>query len=387
MSRIYMDYNATTPLAKEVVEAMQESISTFGNPASAHQEGQAAEAILSESREIIARSLSCFPEEVVFTSGGTESNMMVLNLLDQNEGFLPSKFITTPIEHSSIMEGVTELIKRDIEVQFVRVDSLGNIDYDHLRSLVDSESLVSIILANNEVGTVQDGTEIANIVKEKGGLLHFDATQYFGKFPLSLATIKADYVTVAAHKIYGPRGIGALFVRKGAPFMPLFVGGGQEDERRAGTANQWLASGFATAVTLRESAMEREEQRLREYKEYLVTQLSAIDGVSFNGRVDLLSIAGTLNFTVSDIENEMLLLYLDMGGIAVSTGSACASRSFKPSHVLTALGRAEHEAYRTIRISMGYHTTKEEVQTVALEIEKIILKIRKRRSSVSLPTA
>lgn len=380
MNEIYLDYNATTPLHPVVKEKMINNMDIFGNPASAHSFGQQAEMTATESREIIANFIGADPEELIFTSGGTESNNTILFqlLAEKLAGKEPRKLICSSIEHSSILEYSSFLKRNGIEVIYLPVDTKGFISLQKLREVITANSLVSIIYGNNEIGTVQDIETISEIVKSAKAELHVDATQAIGKIALNLSRVEIHYLTATAHKIYGPRGIGLLYRRKFTRFFPMIIGGGQQDEQRAGTENHQLMAGFAAAIAERKKEMDAETEKLRELKAFFIEELSTkLPFVRFNGPTDENSLAGTVNITLPGVENEMLLLYLDMAGIAISTGSACSSRSFKASHVLHSIGLSELEAFQTIRISMGRETTKEQIVKLISEIITIVGRLKK----------
>lgn len=377
MKPIYLDYNATTPIAQEVKEEIIKNLDIFGNPSSSHSYGQIASGILERSRDIIAHFIDANSEEILFTSCGTEGNNTILNLSKMDK--FSGRVITTEIEHASISESLRILSKSDIEVIKLSVNSLGFIDLDELRDIVKEDDLVSIIFANNEIGTIQDVDKISKIVKSSGAYLHLDATQALGKIPISVKELNVDYLTASAHKIYGPKGIGFMYVKKRVPFTSYIVGGEQEFEKRAGTQNPLLASAFAKAIELRKITMIDEQERLFKIKFNTIKSLSEIEGLTFNGALDKNGLAGTINFTLTDIENDLLLLYLDMANISVSTGSACSSTTFKASSVLKAIGLNEADAFRTIRISMGAYTTKEQMERVVDEIKSIVKRVRDRR--------
>ncbi len=379
MTSIYLDYNATTPLHPRVAEKLQEIAPHFANPASAHSFGQEAEQLLTESKETIAAFLGATPEELIFTSGGTESNNTVLYQLisEKLEGKTPRKLICTSIEHSSILEYSTYLKNCGIEVEYLSVDSQGFVNIDELKEKITKESLVSIIYANNEIGTIQDIETIGSIVKEAGAELHVDATQAVGKIDINLKTLNVTYLTAAAHKIYGPRGVGLLYKREFTKFRPFIRGGGQQEELRSGTENQQLIAGFAEAVIQRKTEMSDERVRISNLRQILIDSLKEkIPSIFFNGPLNDNALAGTLNITIPGIQNEMLLLYLDIAGIAISTGSACSSRSFKASQVLQSIGRSELEAFQSIRVSMGRETTEEHVEKFVTELLTIYTRLR-----------
>lgn len=380
MTDIYLDYNATTPLHPVVKDTMIKNMDIFGNPASAHSFGQKAEMIATESKEIIADFIGADPEDLIFTSGGTESNNTVLYQLlsEKLTDKEPRKFICSSIEHSSILEYSSLLKKSDIEVIYLPVDENGFVSLDKLREVITPNSLVSIIYGNNEIGTIQDIARISDIVKSAKAELHVDATQAVGKIPIDLSSLNIHYLTASAHKIYGPRGIGLLYKKKFTRFSPLIIGGGQQEEQRAGTENHQLMAGFAMAISQRKIEMDEENLKLRALKELFKTEISdKLPFVRFNGASDENSLPGTINMTLPGVENEMLLLYLDMAGIAISTGSACSSRTFKASHVLHSIGLSELEAFQTIRISMGRETSEENVMKLIEEMTTIVGRLKK----------
>jgi len=375
--RIYLDYNAATPIDKEVLAKMTAEIDNFANPASSHLSGQNAANLLENSREIIGDFLEAKPQEIIFTSGGTESNNSVLTQIFKNKNI--NKILISAIEHPSVSEFEDTVANHSPKIP---VDNLGFVDLDFLEKNCDKNTLVSIIWANNEIGTIQNAAKIAEIVKKNGGLLHFDAVQAFGKIKISAKEIPFDFLSISSHKIYGPRGIGGLFVREGVEFAPFLIGGGQENEQRAGTANQWLACGFAKAVELRKIEMLSEQKTLWALRENLIEKLKTIDGLSFNGAQDFDStLAGTLSITVSDIENEIIALRLDNAGICVSKGSACSSQKVRASSVLTAIGLSNSAAARTIRVSFGKQTTTSEIDLFSGKLNEIVKNIRKSRNS------
>jgi len=380
--RIYLDYNAATPIENEVLKTMFENSDCFANPASAHADGQNAYALLEKSREIIADFLCAKPHEIIFTSGATESNNTVLRQTLCNKNL--KKLIISSIEHPSVDECAEFIKQNGIEVVKIAVDCSGFLDIKKLKEICDKNSLVSIIWANNEIGTIQNVEKIAEIVKQNGALLHFDAVQAFGKIDISLEKINADFLSFSSHKIYGPRGIGALFVRENTTFSPLIIGGGQENEFRCGTANQWLANGFAKAVELRKSVIESEQKYLWNLRKYLINYLeNKVEGISFNGSQEFnKTLCGTLSITIDDIENEIIALRLDNAGISVSKGSACSSKKIRTSGVLTAIGLSQASAARTIRVSFGKFITLEEIEYFCEKLSEIVKNLREMRKNL-----
>lgn len=391
LRKVYMDNNATTPLHPEVKKEMIKAMDAYGNPSSMHQFGREARTMMSEAREEIASFIGSSPEEIIFTGSGSEANNTVLSILAcpsrQCNCFLTGRFnkvITSAIEHPCVMETVKCLSDRDIEVKYLKVDRFGKISIEELeKELNNGPALVSIMTANNEIGTIQDIKKIASLTHQYGGLIHTDAVQAVGKIPIDVNDLGVDFLTLSAHKIYGPKGIGALYVHKNTPFCPLIRGGHQEGGRRAGTENTLGIVAFGKAVQLRKKEMDSEHDRLLLFKEKLRNGLqNNIEHVYFNGHPEE-SLVNTLNVSFPGAEGESILLYLDLAGIAVSTGSACASGSLDPSHVLLATGIPIEYAHGSIRISMGRETTEEDVDYMIEVLPGIIKKIRSM-STVSM---
>jgi len=382
--KIYLDHNATTPLHPEVINVMTESMAIFGNPSSLHSFGRESRHLIEKSREMIASFIGAESDEIFFVGSGSEANNTVLSMLpcdprpcctDLNKN--KNELITTTIEHPCVLEASKCLKKRGKKVTFLNVDSCGKIDMGQLKkALNDKTAMVSIMMANNEIGTIQDIKQMSDIIHTKKILFHTDAVQAVGKIPIDVKDLGVDFLTISAHKIYGPKGIGALYVKKGSIFCPLIVGGHQERGRRAGTENTLGIIGFAKAIELRKIEMEEEEKRLLELKNTLKEKIkNEISDIYFNGhKTDCLP--GTLNVSFDGVEGESILLYLDLQGIAVSTGSACASGSLDPSHVLLATGIPIEKAHGSIRISLGRSTTKEEIERFTVELKNTIKKLR-----------
>jgi cysteine desulfurase len=386
--RIYMDHNATTPLHPEVKKALKESLDLYGNPSSLHAFGRDARARVEEARASVAELIGADPDEIVFSGSGSEANNAVLAVFScpANECTCTRKtgneIITTSIEHPCILETAKCYTHRGLPVKFLEVDRYGKIDLDQLRKAISPNTgLVSVMTANNEIGTLQNIKAIAEITHEKGILFHTDAVQAAGKIPLDVRELDVDFLTLSAHKIYGPKGVGALYVKKGTPFCPLIRGGHQERGRRAGTENTLGIIGFGKAAQMRIAEMEDEEKRLLKLKKSLKKKIEEnVPDVAFNGHpTDCL--ASTLNVSFIGAEGEAILLYLDLEGIAVSTGSACASGSLDPSHVLLATGISAEKAHGSIRISLGRENTEEEVEYVAGVLPGVIRKIRDMSSA------
>ena len=383
--KVYMDYNATTPLHPGVKEEMKKAMDVFGNPSSLHQFGRTAKTMIKEAREAVASFIGSSAEEIIFTGSGSEANNTVLSILvcpatqcDCYKSGRYQRIITTVIEHPCILETAKCLSDRNIEVVFLGVDNYGKIKLEELeKELKKGSALVSIMTANNEIGTIQDIKQISRLVHQYGSLIHTDAIQAVGKIPVDVNDLEVDFLTISGHKLYGPKGIGALYVRKGIPFCPLIRGGHQESGRRAGTENTLGIAGLGKAIKIRAEEMIPEYERLLGFKERLKDGINnKIKNIQFNGHPrDCL--ANTLNVSFPGAEGESILLYLDLSGIAVSTGSACASGSLDPSHVLLAIGIPIESAHGSIRISMGRNTTKEDIEYIIEVLPGIIERIRK----------
>lgn len=382
--KVYMDNNATTPLHPMVKEEMIKAMDIFGNPSSLHQFGRSAKAMLKEAREAVSSFIRSSPEEIIFTGSGSEANTTVLSILacpskqcDCSGVGKYHKIITTVIEHPCILETAECLSDKNVEVKYLGVDHHGKIRFEELeKELKKSPALVSIMTANNEIGTIQDIKKITKLVHQHGSLIHTDAIQAVGKIPVDVRDLEVDFLTLSGHKLYGPKGIGALYVRKGTPFCPLIRGGHQESGRRAGTENTLGIAGLGKAVQMRAEEMLMEHERLLGFKERLKEGLKEkIENIQFNGHPQD-SLANTINVSFPGAEGESILLYLDLAGIAVSTGSACASGSLDPSHVLLAIGIPIEYAHGSIRISMGRNTTKEDIEYLIEVFPGVIKRIR-----------
>lgn len=381
--QVYLDHNSTTPLHPEVVKALTEAMATFGNPSSMHAFGRQAKGMVNEARERVASFIGALPEELIFVGSGSEGNNTVLSILgcaasgcDCDREHKPH-IVTTSIEHPCILETSKCLTGRGSRVTYLGVDEYGKIDLDELRdSITDQTGVVSVMMANNEIGTIQDIAAAARITHEKGALFHTDAVQAFGKIPINVNDLGVDFLTASAHKIYGPKGVGVLYVRRGVQFCPLIHGGHQERGRRAGTENTLGIAGMGKAVEMRAREMADEAVRIASLRKALKAGIEEhIPEVWFNGHPTD-SLQSTLNVSFSGAEGESILLYLDLEGIAVSTGSACASGSLDPSHVLMATGMPVERAHGSIRMSLGRENTMQDVEYVLDKLPGIINRIR-----------
>lgn len=381
--QIYLDNNATTPIHPEVKRALAENFDLFGNPSSMHQFGRQARLKIEQAREQVAEFLDADPESIIFTGGGSESNNTALKIVTCTDAHctrcpaLRKEIVTSTIEHPSVLNTVKTLQGRGMPVVFVDVDKTGKLDIDALEDAISERTaLVSIMMANNEIGTVQDIKRIAEIAHAHGALMHTDAVQAVGKIPVSIRDIEVDFLSFSAHKLYGPKGIGALYVRKGAPYCTLIHGGHQEEGRRAGTLNNLGIIGLGMAVSCAAVEYRETAARLHKLRSRLLEGIeSSIADIHVNGHsTDYLP--GTLNVSFRGAEGEAIMLYLDLDGIAVSTGSACASGSLDPSHVLLATGIDAELAHGSIRFSIGHFNTEEEIDYVIEKLPPIIEKIR-----------
>ncbi len=367
VSVMYMDHNATTPTDPRVVEAMLPYFGErYGNPSSPYELSQWTRRAVEGARETVAASMGCAPREVVFTSGGTESDNIALKGVAFANLERPGHIITTRIEHHAVLHTATYLRDRfGLDVTFVGVDETGRVDPADVEGACRGDTiLVSVMLANNEVGTVQPVREIAALARERGILVHTDAVQAIGKLPVDLGELGVDLLSMSSHKIYGPKGVGFLYVKRGVSFDPLSHGGSHEWSVRAGTENVPGIVGLAKALELAVRGMPEESVRLSDLTSRLEKGiLESIPDVSINGHATE-RLPGTLNVSLHYVEGESVVLALDMEGIAVSTGSACTTDSAEPSHVLSAMGVPPNIAQGSVRFGLGRSTTQADVDRV-----------------------
>lgn len=378
MRRIYLDHNATTPVHPEVLEAMLPYYKDkFGNASSIHGFGKETKVALEESREKVAKLINASPSEIYFTSGGTESD----NLAIKGAAFANRKkgkhIITSKIEHHAILESCKFLEKEGFEVTYLPVDGGGLIDPDDLKKAMRKDTiLVSLMYANNEVGTIEPLEELCKITKENGVYFHTDAVQAMGKVPVDVQKLNVDMLSISAHKIYGPKGVGAIYVRKGTRITPWSHGGSHERSRRAGTENVPGIVGLVKAIEIAYRDMEEQSRYLRNLSESFYKKLTqAIPDVFLNGDLER-RIPNTLNLSFKAVEGESIILSLDLKGVAVSTGSACASGALEPSHVLSAMGIAPEIAQAAIRFSFGRENTMEDVEYLVEILPEIVSRLR-----------
>jgi cysteine desulfurase len=384
--RVYIDYNATTPLKAEVKAAMLEDLEIYGNASSMHASGRLAHGRVEEARAAVARLLGAkSPGELIFTSGGSESNNTVfqtMRILASGPDGRPkdsgrAEIITTSIEHPCVLNSASYLKSLGFTVHFLPVDGYGKIRMDLLKELLGEKTLfVSVMMANNEIGTVQDIAEIAALAKAAGAWVHTDGVQAVGKIPVDLQQLGVDYFTMSAHKIYGPKGIGALYVREGAPLYPLIHGGHQEDGLRAGTYNNMGILGFGKAAEIAREGVESYGREISALRNRLRDGLLAnVPDIRINGHPRD-TLPNTLDVSFPGAEGESILLSLDIMGIEASTGSACASGSLEPSHVLLATGVGPELAHGSIRFSLGWGISREDVDYIVETLPPIIQRLR-----------
>ncbi|MCX6784710.1 MAG: cysteine desulfurase family protein [Candidatus Komeilibacteria bacterium] len=377
---IYLDHAATTYVDPRVIEVMQPYwVEIFGNPSSLYEAGRAAKAAITASRVTVAEILGCDPSEIIFEGSGTESdNHAIIGAAWANKS-RGNHLITSAIEHHAVLESCEFLERQGFEVTYLPVDQDGLVSLTELAKALRPETiLVSVMFANNEIGTIQPIAEIANLVKSKNPqiLVHTDACQAAGYFDLKVDQLGVDLLTLNGSKIYGPKGTGVLYVKKGTALSNLVHGGGQENKRRAGTENVAGIVGLAKALSLIQAERVTEVARLTILRDYLIESLLKLPKVLLNGHLTK-RLPNNVNVSILDVEGESLLLALDELGVAVSTGSACTSGNLEPSHVILALGRQLEAAHGSLRFSLGHCNTKEDLDFVLDKLPPIIEQLRK----------
>ena len=378
MRTVYLDYNATTPLDAQVREAMLPFLGDFfGNPSSIHHVGRKARSFLDDCRDRVSRVWKCKPSEVVFTSGGTESNNLAIC---GSARFLKAKgrhLITSAVEHHAVLHTFEYLVNKEgFELTTLPVDVEGLVNPQDLEDAIRSDTiLVSVMAANNETGAIQPVSELGAICQERGVLFHTDAVQWFGKEPFDgIDKFNADLVSLCGHKFHGPKGVGALFIKSPLLPDPIFFGGGHENERRAGTENMAGIAGLVDAIERFVVKPVFVQPELRPLSERLAV-LAELDGINLAGPLAK-RLANTISFTVSGTDSMTLLAALDMEGICVSSGSACSAGSLNPSHVISAMGRNDDEANSLVRFSLGRESSVEEIDFVLDQFPKVLNRIR-----------
>jgi len=376
MKRIYLDHSATTPVRTEVAAAVAEYMtSQFGNPSSIHSFGREAKEAVEKARKQVACLIKAKPEEIIFTSCGTEGNNMAITGTARACAPKGKHIITSAVEHHAVLDTCKALEKHGFTVTVLPVDEYGLVKIDDLSNAITGETiLITIMHVNNEVGTIEPIEEIGMLAREKGILFHTDAVQSIGKIPLDVE--KIDLLTGSAHKIYGPKGTGFLYVRKGIKLEPLFFGGGQEKKRRSGTENIPGIVGLGLACELAGQELEREMARQTKLRDKLLKGLiERIPYTRLNGSWQK-RIASNVNISFEYVEGESVLLSLDLQGIAASSGSACTSGSLEPSHVLMAMGICHQTAHGSVRMTLGRNTSDEEIEYVLKTLPPIVERIR-----------
>lgn len=394
--RIYLDYNATTPVDSRVQDIFIRELKNFANASSMHEDGRTVAAALNEARKRVATLINVDAEQILFTSGGSESNNTIFRTMaspameattSRKERFSGRKrILVSAIEHPCVMESAKYLATLGMDVHFIPVDADGRVDEDRYRELLfEGEKtgrrdlmplLVSIMMANNEIGTIQDISRLSALAHEAGSLFHTDAVQAAGKIPVDVSVLGVDYLTYSGHKIYGPKGIGALYFAKGAPLDPLIRGGHQEKGLRAGTYNAPAIIAFGEAALIAAERLDEWGTRMRSLRNRLRDGFIAkVPDIRINGHPEQV-LPNTLNVSFPGAEGEAILLSMDLEGIDVSTGSACASGDLEPSHVLVATGVGPELAHGSIRFSMGNETTADEIDYVLEKVPPIIARLR-----------
>jgi cysteine desulfurase len=377
--RIYLDHNATTPPHPAVIDRMTLALrEDFGNPSSVHHFGQAAKAALDEARSAVARLIGADPSEIVFTSGGTESdNFAIRGVAEALEVTGRRHLIATSIEHEAVLNTLKALARRGWTTTLLPVDQSGIVSPERLAAaLTDDTALVSIMHANNEIGTIQPIAELARLAKARGAVFHTDAVQSVAKIPVDVRTLGVDLLSLSGHKFYGPKGVGALWLRRGQRLQAPITGGKQERGRRAGTENVAGIVGLGVAAQLAQAKMAEEAARLGPLRDRLEAGiLAGVSGTAVNG-APTPRVPNTTNVSFERVEAESLLIALDLAGIAVSTGSACSSGTLEPSHVLKAMGFPAHRTQNSIRFSLGAANTDADVDRVIAVLPGIVDKLR-----------
>jgi len=379
MKRIYLDHAATTPVHAKVAKVMAHYFSRdFGNPSTLYSYGREAKGALEEARAKVAQLIGAKqPEEIVFTSGGTEADNFALCGIawaNQKKG---DHIITTSVEHHAVINVCKFLEKRGFKVTYLPVDKDGLVDpMEVKRAITEGTILVSVMHANNEIGTVEPIEEIAEIVKEKGIYFHTDAVQTVGHLPINVDKLKVDLLAMSAHKLYGPKGVGALYIRRGTKIVPFLYGGEQENKRRASTENVPGIVGFGEACSLAQKDMAKEEKSQVYLRNKLIEGiLKKIEQSRLNGHPEK-RLPGNVNVSVEGVEGESMLLQLDLAGVCASSGSACTSSILEPSHVLTAIGISPEVAHSSLRFTLGKDNNEEDINYVLKVLPEIVEKLR-----------
>lgn len=380
--KVYLDHAATTPVDKKVVAEMLPFFTEkFGNASSLHQFGRDAKDALEESRTVVAEKLNAKPKEIVFTSCGSESDNLALRgaaYFQRKLNKEKNHIITTKVEHPAVLGTCAALSRDGFRITYLDVDEEGFVDLEQLKNAItDNTVLVSIIHGNNEIGTIQDLEEIGKIIKEKNKetLFHSDAVQSFTKVLIDVNVMNLDLLSMSSHKIHGPKGVGALYVREGIKLEQQISGGHHEFDKRAGTENVSGIVGFAKAVSL---MTDDDIKKMAELRDYIINEIqNKITDAKLNGAKGDKRLCNNVNISFKYIEGESILMHLDDKGIAVSTGSACSSQSLQPSHVLLAIGMKHEDAHGSVRISLGKENTKQEIDYAINSLKEVVESLRK----------
>ena len=378
MKRIYLDYAATTPTHPEVVKTMLPYFTdAFGNPSSLYSYGQESKGAMEEARVQVAELIGARDEEIIFTSGGTGADNFAIKgvaFANDNKG---NHIIASSIEHHAVVETCKFLQGKGFRVMYLPVDEYGLVDPQDVKKAITNKTiLISVMHANNEVGTIEPIGEIGKIAKEAGIYLHTDAVQTVGHIPADVSELGVDLLSISGHKLYGPKGVGALYIRKGTRLIPFMHGGEQERTRRAGTENVPGIVGLGQAAKIAQQEMSEEAERLSYLREKLIKGiLERIDHTRLNGHPSR-RLPNNVNVSIDFVEGESMLLNLDLQGICTSTGSACSSSSLEPSHVLLAMGLSHEQAHSSLRLTLGKWTTEEEIKLVLDVLPRIVAKLR-----------
>ena len=382
MKRIYLDHAATTPVDREVIEAMLPYFSKYyGNASSLHSFGREAYEALEKSREQVAKILNAENKEILFTSGGTESdNLALKGVAYKNRDKINTNgphIITSSIEHPAVLETCKYLEKEGFKIKYLSVDKYGIVDLDELSESITKDTfLISIMFANNEIGTVQPIEEIGKIAEENNVIFHTDAVQAIGKIPIDVKKLNVDLLSISSHKIYGPKGVGALFIRKSLNIKPIINGGGHERGLRSGTENIPGIVGLGKACELSRERLDRDIIYMKRLRDKLIKGvLEKIEESYLNGHPEK-RLVNNAHFRFTAIEGESILMSLDEKGIAASTGSACSSKELQPSHVLLAIGLSPVEAHGSLRLTVGRENTEEEIDYVIETLPEVVSKLR-----------
>ncbi len=378
MKKVYLDYAATTPVDPRVLKAMQPFFNKkFGNTMSLYSLGLEAKKALEDSRKTVAKFIKAKPEEIVFTGSATESINFVLKGIAFANKEKGKNIITSSIEHHAVLETCKWLEKQGFEITYLPADKYGFINLIQLENAIRKDTiLVSIMHANNEIGTIEPIKDIGKICSNHDIYFHTDAVQSFGKIPIDVKKMNIDLLSLSAHKFYGPRGVGATFIRKGVKIEPLLHGGGHEFGLRSSTSNVAGIVGLAKAVELRKKEMRSEAKKLTKLRDRLIEEVLKIEDSHLNGHPKM-RLPNNANFWFSFIEGEALVVQLDSYGIMGSTGSACSSNTLEPSHVLRAIGLKHEEAHGSLRLSLGKYTTKTDIDYVIKVLPKVVKRLRK----------